>query len=344
MDNPNYNPLLDLLERPAFLVQDGVIVQLNQSAAQKMFTVGEEIQHYLGDCLASYQDYTAGCLYLSLELYPNTCGASVTRIGTQHLFCLDQPAQADQALALTAQQLRAPLHSLYAIADSLPEAETLRRGLSQIHRIVTNMSDFPRYQEQGDIRFEETDLCSIFSETMEKAASLIVSAGLQLNYTALPQNIYGLADREMLERAVYNLISNAAKFSPKGGTIDAKLTNRGNMLSFTIQDQGDGIQPEILSTIFTRYLRAPGIEDSRHGVGLGMALIRTVATYHGGTVLIDQPENGGTRVTMTITAKSSGSGMLRSPVLLPKSDFSGGHDRGLLELSDVLPVDSYKNI
>ena len=309
-----------------------------------MITVGEKIDKYLGDSIAAYRDFSGGCLYLNLDLLSSTCGASVTVAGSQHLFCLDQPAQADQALALTAQQLRAPLHTLYAVADSHPEAETLRRGLSQIHRIVTNMSDFPRYREQGSFRFELTDLCSIFSETVEKAAALMESSGLRLNFSALPQCVFGLADREMLERAIYNLISNAAKFSPKGGTIEAKLTTRGNTLCFTIQDQGEGIRPEILSSIFTRYLRSPGIEDSRHGVGLGMALVRTVAACHSGTVLIDQPENGGTRVTMTLTVQSSSGGTLRSPVLLPKSDFSGGHDRWLLELFDILPADSYKNV
>lgn len=342
MAQTNYNPMLDMLDRPAFLVQEGVIIQTNQPAKQKMISEGDAIYRYLRDSLEYYQAYTGGCLSLNLELFPGTCGAVVTQVGDLHLFCLDQPEQADQALALTAQQLRMPLHSLFAVSDACPDAEILRRGLSQIHRIVTNMADFPRYQE-GSCHFEPTELCSLFAETVDKATSLVDTTGLHLNYTALPQCIYGLADREMLERAIYNLISNAVKFSPKNGSIEAKLVVNGKQLSFTVQDQGPGIPPEILSNIFTRYLRAPGIEESRHGVGLGLALVRAVALCHNGTVLIDHPEGGGTRVTMTMSVKNCSEMVLYSPIQFPQSDDTGGYDRALIELSDVLPKKAYKH-
>lgn len=343
MDKMYYNPMLDMLDRPAFLVKDGVIIQTNQAAKQKMISNGEAVSQYLGDSLGSYEAYSGGSLYLNLDLQPGNFGAVVNQVGDAHLFCLDQPEQADQALALTAQQLRMPLHSLFSVADAYPDGEVLRQGLSQIHRIVTNMADYPRYQEDGAFRMEPVELCSFFAETIEKAAALVESAGLRLNYSALPQCIYGLADLEMLERAIYNLISNAAKFSPENGVIEAKLMVNDSQLSFTVQDQGDGISPEVLSNIFSRYLRAPGVEDSRHGVGLGLALVRTVALSHNGTVLIDQPENGGTRVTMTMTVKNNGDIVLRTPVRFPKSDYTGGYDRALLELSDVLPKDAYKH-
>ena len=342
MEQRNHNPMLDMLNRPAFLVQNQIISQVNQYAKQKMISEGEDISQYLSDSLEDYQAYTGGCLSLSLDLYPKSCSAVVTQVGDLHLFCLDQPEQADQALALTAQQLRAPLHSLFAVADCNPDAQVLRQGLSQIHRIVTNMADFPRYQEEGTYCFESLELCSLFAETVEKASALVEASGIRLNYTALPQCVYGFADREMLERAIYNLISNAVKFSPKNGTVEAKLVASDTQLLFTVQDQGDGIPPEILSNIFTRYLRAPGIEDSRHGVGLGLALVRTVALCHKGTVLIEQPEGGGTKVTMTISIKTNNELLLRSPIQFPQSNFVGGYDRALVELSDVLPTDSYK--
>lgn len=337
----SYNPLLELLDYPAFLVKDGVIVQANRSAQQKLITPGKPVNAVLGASASAYQEFNGGCLYLTLSLAGCSCGAAVTQAGDMDLFSLDQNSQADQALALAAQQLRAPLHSLFSAVEFQPQLKEVNRGLHQIHRIVTNMADFPRYKEQGNTRAEVTDLCHLFTETVEKAAALVESAGMQLHYTALPQLVIGLADREMLERAVYNLISNAVKFSPKGSILEAKLTAKGNMLYFTVQDQGDGIAPDIMNSIFTRYLRAPGIEDSRHGVGLGLALVRAAAAIHGGTVLIDQPETGGTRVTITITVTHSTDSMLRSPIRLPINDYAGGRDHGLLELSDVLPSNLY---
>lgn len=345
MDQSNHNnPLLDLLDRPAFLVHSGIISQVNRAAQQKLICAGLPVAALLGEHLNIYEAFQGGSLYLSLQLDGGICDATVTLAGEDHLFCLEEGVQADQALALAAQQLRAPLHSLFSSVEARPELQSVHQGLYQLQRIITNMSDFPRYQEQKDARMEATDLCRVFAETMEKAAVLLEQAGIQLNYSALPAYVIGLADREMLERAVYNLISNAAKFSPQGSTVEAKLTHSGNMLYFTIQDQGEGISPQVLSSVFSRYLRSPGIEDSRHGVGLGLALVRSAASCHRGTVLIDQPEGGGTRITMTITVLPVDNTLLRSPIRIPFNDYAGGRDHGLLELSDILPCDLYKEI
>lgn len=342
MDQLQYNPMLDMLDRPAFLVKDFEIVQVNQGAKQKMFSVGEKIHQYLGDYLPIYREFSGGCLYLKLTMYPFDGSAAVTQVGDLHLFCLEQENMADQALAVVAQQLRMPLHTLFSVADSYREAPILHKGLSQIHRMATNMADFPRYRDESGLQLEPTELCSFFAETMDKATTLLAPTGIKLHYTALPQCVYGLADTQLLERAIYNLLSNAAKFSPKNGTIDIKLVVNGSQLAFTVQDYGDGIAPEILNSIFVRYLRVPGIEDSRHGIGLGLALVRTIAMIHNGTVLIEQPECGGTRVTMTMTVNNTDA-FVRSPVQFPKNDYASGHDRALLELSDVLPTKAYKH-
>lgn len=339
----NPNPLLELLDRPAFLVRDGIVSQVNRAAEQKLICVGSKVAALLGDHLSIYEAFRSGSLYLSLELEGGHCGATVTVAGDQHLFCMEQSQEVAQALALAAQQLRAPLHSLFSTVEAQPEYQYLQQNLYRLQRIVTNMSDFPRYQEQSDSRMESTDLCQVFAETVEKASVLLEQAGIELHYTALPAHVIGLADREMLERAVYNLLSNAAKFSPRGSVVEAKLTHSGNMIHFTVEDQGDGIPSNILSSVFSRYLRAPGIEDGRHGIGLGLALVRSAAARHHGTVLIDQPETGGTRITMTVTACSADHSILRSPVLIPCNDYAGGRDHGLLELSDVLPGKAYKN-
>ncbi len=337
-----HNPLLDLMNCPAFLVRDGIIMQVNRAAQQKLIILGAPAAQYLGERLPAYQAFKSGSLYLPLQLEGGICGATVTVADDQHLFCLEQNTPADQALALAAQQLRAPLHSLFSATETHPELLPIQQELYQLHRIITNMSDYPRYKEQKDARMESVELSGIFAETVEKAAVLLESSGIRLKYSALPQFVVGFADREMLERAVYNLISNAAKFSPKGGTVDTKLTVNGKMLYFTVQDQGDGIAPEVLGNVFDRYLRSPGIEDSRQGMGLGLALVKAVALSHKGTVLIDQPEDGGTRITMTISVPDNSSNILHSPVRIPLSDYAGGRDHGLLELSDVLPGSAYK--
>ena len=95
-----------------------------------------------------------------------------------------------------------------------------------------------------------------------------------------------------------------------------------------------------MGDVFQRYLRQPGLEDGRFGLGLGLALVRSAARIHNGTVLIDQPESVGTRVTVSIPIQQGSQTLLRSNVAMV--DYAGGWNHGLLELSDVLPAHLYR--
>jgi K+-sensing histidine kinase KdpD len=128
------------------------------------------------------------------------------------------------------------------------------------------------------------------------------------------------------------------KFSQAGSTIHVQFSHSGNLLRLSIEDQGSGIGEGIIRSVFHRYLRQPNIEDSRHGLGLGMVLVRNTAMDHGGTVLIDQPEGTGTRVTLTLAIRQENA-RLRQNILRP---VAGGYNPQLIELSQVLPPELYK--
>ena len=151
-----------------------------------------------------------------------------------------------------------------------------------------------------------------------------------------------MVDVEKLRRAVFNLISNAVKFTPKSGSIEAKLTRHGNTLHLTIADNGRGIPAEQMGSLYSRYLRPSCVEDGRHGIGLGMVIVQAAAAAHGGTVLIEQPQEGGTKVTLTLAIRPQTDGNFRSPAALT-IDYSGGRDRGLIELADLLPASSFQS-
>lgn len=347
MENKHpHDPLLELLDRPAFYVDSGIIQQANQAAQQKMITVGDPIVKYLCQDLPAYEAFVSGCLYLTLDIEGIPCSANILDIDGRHLFVLDALAEPQlQALSLAAQSLRLPMSNAFLAAELMKDrnhAEQINRSLTQMHRIVCNMADAYRYYERQGINPEATELGSFFAEIMEKADALVKESGIRLNYTALPQTVIGMADRQLLERAVLNLISNAVKFSDQGRSVEAKLTQKGHMLYFTVQDSGEGIPAQIQKTIFARYLRGPSVEDSRHGIGLGLSLVRSAAINHGGTVLIDHPENGGARVTMTLDLQPKQNDLLRAPVSIPTVDYAGGYDHGLLELSDILPPSAYR--
>lgn len=342
----SYAPLLELLDRPAFLVDDGIICLANRAARQKMISAGDPIEKYLSQDLQAYKDFRSGCLYLQLHIEGISCDASLADLEALQLFVLEEDTEPQlKALSLAAQQLRGTMNSIFITAEQMEDrqyASQITHSLNQMHRVLCNMADAVNYQTQPSLHMETTNLNIDISEIVEKAATLVQNTGIRLNYSSLPQDAYGLADRQMLERAILNLISNAVKFSPKDSAVEVKLVRKGNMLYFTVRDSGEGIPSQIRQNVFTRYLRSPGIEDSRYGMGLGLSLVRSAAAAHGGTVLIDHPEGSGTRVTMTLSLASQQTDQLRSPVSFPAIDYAGGHDHALLELSDVLPHNVYK--
>jgi len=348
--------LLDLMSQPAFSVENGIIQYVNAAAAQLQLSSGTAVADLLLTGQDAYSEFRQGCLFLSLMISSVSWGASVTRVGTTDIFQLTPTVATEslRAFALASQHIRNPLSSVITVSDQLfrsdaiqddpkhsHQAAQITRGLYQLQRLLGNMSDASRYADATPSTMEVQNITAVFRELMEKAVMAVESAGLTLEYTLCSQDVFGLINRESVERAVFNLLSNAIKFSPPKGKIQAKLTRKNNLLCFTLQDAGSGMSAQLQSHAFSRYLREPGVEDGRNGIGLGMLLVRSAATAHGGTVLLEQPEGGGLRVTMTIAIRQDGGQTLRSP--LTRVDPWGGRDHALVELSEVLPASSYED-
>jgi len=338
--------MLDLMLRPAFCVKSHFITRINQAAAKLFLREGLPLEPLLESGAEDYASFRDGMLYLTLVIHGQRFGASVVHIGEEDIFTLDQQFENEQlrVLALAARELRGPLSNAMLAAQRLSETEgcennitRLNRGLYQLLRIVGNMSD-----ASGDcppFRPENVNLSALFREIAQKASSLTQSSGIAVSYTGTDEEITCSADSQLLERAALNMISNALKFTPAGGTVRLSLQRIGQLLRFSVQDSGSGIPPEEQATLFCRYLREPSIEDIRHGIGLGMLLIRNAAASHGGTVLVDHPEQTGTRITMTISTAARATGVLHTSAL--KTDYAGEQDHALIELSELLPPELY---
>lgn len=337
--------LLELLPRPGFLVKENTIVQVNAPAAAMQISVGTPIGELLDACREDYEGFSGGCLYLTLSLSGIPMGACAIRTDAGDAFLLEDARENSvlESLALASRQLRLPLSNVMASAETLfsrlPESSEVRetaarlnRGLYQLLRLVGNMSD----ADSSLSRQETISIGGTFDEIFEKAAALCLQAGYCIAYSGLKEELYAMADRQQLERAVYNLLSNAMKFSPPGSTITARVTRQGCRLYLQICDPGESPEP---ADLFHRYLRQNTLEDSRFGIGLGMVLVRACAAGHGGTVLIDTPEGGGTRVTLTMTLRQNTDNVLHSPML--RLEYTGGRDSALVELSQQLPWELY---
>lgn len=344
--------MLDLIREPAFCVHNGVITKVNPAAAAFLIEPGIGVQTLLHTGIEEYASFSGGCLYLTLAIAGHHMGASVIRIQEFDVFTLEQnEADANlRAFALAARELREPLSNVMTIADKLfptvadmgtkaqDQISHINRGLFQMLRIISNMSDADLYTNDTGVRQEIRDICAVLEEIFQRAAVLTEHTGITLKYTGHPDGVYMLTDVQKLERTVLNIVSNAIKFTPAGGTITAALTRRGTRMYLSVSDSGSGIADDLRGSIFSRYARQPGVEDSRYGLGLGMVLIRSTAALHGGTVLVDHPDGAGTRITLSFAIRQ-GDATLRSSRI--RIDYAGERDHGLIELSDVLPAHLY---
>ena len=345
-ENKDMLALLDKMIQPVFCVKDHVIVHANTAASQMFLAPGLDIRPLLSSSAEAYEQFSDGCLYLNLLVSGQYVSGCVQRLDDLDIFELDTGSDSAvlRALALAAGELRKPLGSAMsgtaALLEDLedPEAKLqlsqLNQGLYRILRILGNMSDAE--DSTTLCRMETVNIPEVLKDILDKAAHMLAHSGIELIYEGLSEPVYALADSSRLERAVLNILSNSAKFSPKGSCIRVSLTRRGHSLRLTVQDSGSGIAESVMGSLFRRYLRQPGIEDSRFGLGLGIRMVHSVALQHGGTLLVSQGENGGTRTVMTLAIRQREQNQMRSPIF--PLDYSGGFDHALLELADVLPA------
>lgn len=342
-DHKNTTQLLDQIPQPGFLVCDDQIISVNHAAAAMMLVPGQSFSALHDMDPEDYNDPGSSQFCLTLTIHGRCHGAVVIRMETHDLVLLDMPGELEEfrSMALASMELRVPLMQAITATrqmDPVQDRATakINQSLLQMLRLVGNMSDISRYSTSS--RMELRDVDAFFLELLEKAQALTGSRAC-ITYDGLKQPLFSRIDPEQLERAIWNILSNSLKFLPPDGRIAVRLTRKGNTLRLTIADNGSGIPENIRSTLFSRYLRQPGIEDSRFGFGLGLSIVRTVAANHSGTVLIGSSKDGGTVVTMTLPIRQDDRNLLRSPLLRP--DYTGGWDHGLVELADCLGPDLY---
>ena len=342
----NFN-MLDRIPQPGFLVSRDLIIHVNQAASAMLLAEGQTFSDLLVSGQEDYAAFQDGQLCLTLSIADRLHNAVVTSLDDGHLVLLDQEADTEdfRAMALVSMQMRSPLMQAISSAQQLaentegPATARLNRSLMQMLRLVSNMADVSAYASHS--RMETRDVDALLLELFEKAQTY-TTGKISISFEGLHQPVFSLIDPEQLERSVWNLISNCIKFMPDGGTIAAKLIRQEKTLRLTLEDSGSGIADAVRGTLFQRYLRQPGIEDSRFGLGLGLAIVRRAASNHGGTILISPTKTGGTRITMTLAIRQNEDSILRSPLLRP--DYAGGWDHGLVELSDCLSQEWYEKL
>jgi two-component system sensor histidine kinase MprB len=205
-------------------------------------------------------------------------------------------ADASHELRTPLTSLRTNLEVLSAEGGELDERDRAKLRadvigqLGELIALVTDLVDLAR-EEEPAVERQEVRFDQLVAAAVERAARH--APGTRFACELAPTLVDGVPAR--LDRAVSNLLDNAAKWSPPGAVIDVHL--RGGALS--VRDRGPGIAPEDLPFVFDRFYRAAGARG-RPGSGLGLAIVRQVAEAHGGGVEAGEAPGGGALLVMRV--------------------------------------------
>lgn len=147
------------------------------------------------------------------------------------------------------------------------------------------------------VRREETSLAGLTEETAGRFADRAAEAGIRLETRAPDERAW--LDARWMRQALDNLVENALRHTPSGGTIDVSAERRNAVVAFMVQDTGSGFPDEVLRQAFEPFSHsADGAREESHGAGLGLSLVRAVATAHGGRAWAENRPEGGARVML----------------------------------------------
>ncbi len=169
------------------------------------------------------------------------------------------------------------------------------RSSERMMSLIGDLLDIEKVKSgMMEIRKERVSLQKVFESTIEQTASFAHELGVSLRFEAT--NVLVDADEQMLLRIMANLVSNAIKFSPKGGTVKLSVTIDGKSATVTVEDQGAGVPPDMLERVFDRFQQAPNqTARSRGGSGLGLAICKALVELHGGKIWAQSKINEGTQ-------------------------------------------------
>ena len=221
----------------------------------------------------------------------------------------------DEFLATLSHELRTPLNAIVGwtrmLLDGILDEQSARRALTIIDRnaqaqtkLVTDLLDVSRIiTGKLSLNLRPVDLASVVGAALDTVRPAAEVKHIRLASTLTGSAHVMIGDFERLQQVVWNLLSNAIKFTPEQGVVEIQLSAPGNgKLRVTVTDSGIGITPDVLDHIFDRFWQADGSPTRQHGgLGLGLAIVRSVVDQHGGTVRAESAGLGkGTRFVVEL--------------------------------------------
>jgi signal transduction histidine kinase/CheY-like chemotaxis protein len=211
----------------------------------------------------------------------------------------------DQFLATLSHELRTPLTSILSWASLLRsgklDAEKMEKGIEVIERntltqarLVEDLLDVSRILNgKFDLTRKSIRIASVVYSAADAVKPVAEAKGIRLNISAIEDGCIVLGDSCRLQQVIWNLLTNAVKFTPPGGSVNVSVVRADAEVVLKVVDTGKGISKEFLPRVFERFAQADQ-KYSREfgGLGLGLAIVRHITELHGGIVAVDSQGEG----------------------------------------------------
>lgn len=216
-----------------------------------------------------------------------------------------------------AHELRTPLMAIQSTVEAMidgvfkPDAErleTLNSEVQRLSRLVDALLKLSRLESRTKpIEQKKVDLTEMLSSVVQTHQAYIHDAGLNLEFEYDP-HVYVFGDADLLRQATANLISNAVRYTPEGGTITIMARKGDLMGQIVVKDTGIGLTPEEAKLVFQRFWRADsGRARATGGLGIGLSVIKEIVEQHNGWVRVEGRPNEGACFTIYIPLYSENS-------------------------------------
>lgn len=216
------------------------------------------------------------------------------------------------------------------------DAALLNRNYYALLRLSNNLSNAPMLLDDAPLTRENTDIVTWLDGLCRQASPLFALRNVALTFQCSAAHHGAAINRVCLEQAVWNLLSNALKFTAEGGTVTVSLRFERRQVLLAVTDTGCGINAEDMEMVFDVYLHPERLAALPSGLGLGLPLCRRIAEGHGGRLVLNSRVGHGTTVTLALPDE-----LVEDVVEDVAFDYTGGFQPALVGLADGLPFEAF---